>query len=113
MAAGDTPALKFVESACIQCGRCRETCPEQALGLVPRLGWDKDRVEKPQTLWAEAPAACLCCGRPFAPPGLLAKIQSRLAGHWLYQREEDRRRLFMCRDCRVRDIFSPNAKETP
>jgi ferredoxin len=113
VAAGDTPALKFVESACIQCGRCRETCPEQALGLVPRLGWDTDRVEKPQTLWAEAPAACLRCGRPFAPPGLLAKIQSRLADHWLYQREEDRRRLFMCRDCRVRDIFSPNAKETP
>jgi len=111
-AAGASPALRFLESECMQCGRCRDTCPEQALGLVPRLGWDPERIAQPRTLWSEAPTACLRCGRPFAPPGLLAKIQSRLADHWLYQREEDRRRLFMCRDCRVRDIFSPASEET-
>ena len=110
---GGAPELHLLESECIQCGRCRQTCPEQALALAPRLVWDRDRAERPRRLYAQAPAACTRCGRPFAPPALLARLHERLEGHWMYRREEDRRRLSMCRECRVRDLFGrPLEEET-
>lgn len=108
---GDVPELHLLESECIQCGRCRQTCPERALALAPRLVCDPESAERPRRLHAQEPMACIRCGRPFAPPGLVAKLCERLEGHWMYQREEDRRRLYMCRDCRVRDLFGRSQKE--
>lgn len=105
-APGDAPALALVESACIQCGLCRRTCPEQALGLEPRMLWNPVLAARSRALWSQAPLACIRCGRPFAPPALVEKMLARLDGHWMYRREEDRQRLRMCRDCRVRDLFS-------
>jgi ferredoxin len=108
---GDAPELHLLESECIQCGRCRQTCPEQALVLAPQLVWDPVRAERPRRLYAQEAMACIRCGRPFAPPGLVARLRERLEGHWMYQREEDRRRLSMCRDCRLRDLFSRSREE--
>jgi ferredoxin len=103
---GDAPALRLVESECIQCGQCRKICPERALSLQPRMVLDPGCSGLPQLLYEQEPFACVCCGKPFAPPGLVAKMIERLSGHWMYSREEDIQRLKMCRDCRVRDFFN-------
>jgi len=98
-AAGDSPDLRIVESDCIQCGRCRTICPEQAIQLLPRR------------LCAQAPFACISCGQGFAPTGLVARMVQRLDGHWMYSGEKEIRRLKMCPDCRVRDLFLDNQPE--
>jgi Fe-S-cluster-containing hydrogenase component 2 len=105
-ASGDTPALRLVESECIQCGECVKVCPEQALSLRPRMVLDPARSGLPQLLHEQEALACIRCGRAFAPPGLVAKMIARLEGHRMFSREEDLRRLKMCRDCRVRDVFA-------
>ena len=33
----EAPALRFIESKCVQCGLCESTCPERAIALVPQL----------------------------------------------------------------------------
>src|SRR5207253_52851 len=35
----ETPQLSFNETACVQCGLCRATCPEKVMSLVPRLNF--------------------------------------------------------------------------
>ena len=42
---------------------------------------------------------------------LLDVLEKKLAGHWMFQTEESRRRLLMCEDCRVRDMFSGEARK--
>jgi hypothetical protein len=37
---------------------------------------------------------------------MIAKMTERLARHWMFQEERARRRLLMCKDCRVRDLFA-------
>ncbi len=104
-AAGDIPALKLRESECIQCGLCCRICPEQALGLQPRMDLDIQRVELPQVLHSEEPLACIGCGKPFASARLVERLTKRLEGHWMYTQPAEIRRLKMCRDCRIRDLF--------
>ena len=113
VAPGDVPELRLVESECLQCGRCQKICPETAVTLDPRLATDPARSELPRRLHAERPFACVRCGRGFAPPSLVAKMTARLEGHWMYGREEQIRRLKMCRDCRVRDLFEARNKDDP
>ena len=104
-AAGNIPALKLRESECIQCGLCCRICPEQALGLQPRMDPDILRGELPRVLHSEEPLACLRCGKPFASPRLVASLTKRLEGHWMYTKPAEIRRLKMCRDCRIQDFF--------
>ena len=33
----ETPQLRFLEDACVQCGLCAATCPEKVITLEPRL----------------------------------------------------------------------------
>src|SRR5690606_18060915 len=35
----EEPRLRFQEDACVQCGLCRNTCPENVIALVPRLNF--------------------------------------------------------------------------
>jgi ferredoxin len=40
------PELRFTESACVQCGICEATCPENAITLSPGIdfaAWDSPR----------------------------------------------------------------------
>jgi ferredoxin len=108
---GDMPTLSFVESECIQCGRCRDICPEQALDLEPRMVLDPTGSELSQVLHKQAPFNCISCGKAFAPAGLVGRMIERLEGHWMYSREKDLRRLKMCRECRIRDIFREQEQE--
>jgi len=104
------PQLNFREWSCIQCGICVRTCPENAISLAARLLTDVDSRERPRTLHEEQPLCCVACGKPFATRSMLDKLTRKLEGHWMFQTEEARRRLQMCEDCRVRDLFNAEAE---
>lgn len=73
--------------------------------LLPRVLYDAEQRRQPVTLNAEEPFCCVSCGKPFATRSVIAKMQQKLAGHWMYQDEAARRRLSMCDDCRVADMM--------
>jgi ferredoxin len=102
---GDLPQLKFTEWNCVQCGLCESACPEDAIRLHPRFLYDAEIRQQPRVLHEEAPFCCVSCGKPFTTAGLLAKMQHKLEGHWMFQTEDSRRRLQMCEHCRVKDMF--------
>lgn len=104
------PQLQFREWSCVQCGLCARTCPEDAITLAPRLLNDIEARERPRILHEEQPVCCVSCGKPFATRSLLDKLTRKLEGHWMFQSDEARRRLQMCEDCRVRDMFAAEAK---
>jgi ferredoxin len=104
-AGGDLPQLRFTEWNCVQCGLCEKACPEDAIRLHPRFLFDAERRQEPRILHEEAPFCCVSCGKPFTTAGLLSNLQRKLAGHWMFQTEESRRRLEMCEHCRVKDMF--------
>jgi ferredoxin len=102
---GDLPQLKFTEWNCVQCGMCEKACPEDAIRLQPRFLYDAEARQQPRTLHEEPPFCCVACGKPFTTAGLLDKMQRKLEGHWMFQTPEARRRLQMCDNCRVKDMF--------
>jgi len=104
------PQLNFREWNCVQCGLCERTCPEDAITLVPRLLLDTEARERPRILHEEQPVCCVACGKPFATRAMLDKLSRKLEGHWMFQDEAARRRLQMCEDCRVRDMFAAEAR---
>jgi ferredoxin len=105
------PQLNFREWSCIQCGLCEKTCPEDAVSLGARLLYDQEARELPRTLHEEQPVCCVACGKPFATRSMLEKLSRKLEGHWMFQTDEARRRMQMCEDCRVRDLFASEARK--
>lgn len=103
LAAGeDRPALQFLESACVQCGLCAATCPEQVIALEPRLdfsAWNAPR----KTVKEEEPFCCIRCAKPFGTKSSVERVVSKLRGHWMYTGEHARRldAIKMCEQCRV------------
>ncbi len=110
---GDHPRLKFHESACIQCGMCVSSCPEKAVSLNPRLLLAPDRREERRVLHEEDPFCCIECGRPFATPSVIERISKQLRGHHMYSNPESIKRLEMCEDCRVVDMFQDGGGSLP
>ncbi|HHB11773.1 MAG TPA: 4Fe-4S dicluster domain-containing protein [Chromatiales bacterium] len=108
-AGGEVPRLSFVEWNCVQCGLCVATCPEDALGLQPRLDLDTEARTRPRVLLEEAPFHCVVCGKPFATQAVIRNMRERLAGHPMYREPDALRRLEMCGDCRVKDLFASEA----
>jgi len=105
----DTPALKFIESNCVQCGLCTEACPESALSLQPQYLWDSTAARQVEMLNEDEPFHCIQCHTPFATAGVISSMTMRLGDHWMFQDDKAIRRLKMCGDCRVKDIFRENA----
>ncbi len=105
-AGGDTPRLAFVEWNCVQCGLCVATCPEDALGLEARLDLDPEARMRRRVLYEEEPFRCVVCGRPFATQAVIRTLRERLATHAMYRDPAALRRLEMCGDCRVKDLFA-------
>jgi len=101
---GQTPGLQFTEMDCVQCGLCAQVCPENALRVIPRLNWNPGAAAAVKLHQVE-PAGCLSCGRPFAAHQMIAAIQRKLRGHWMYASDEAQNRLHMCDRCRVQEIF--------
>lgn len=109
----DAPRLDFFEANCVQCGLCVTACPEQALSLDPRMTFDLQSRRRPRVLNEEKPFCCVSCGRPFATQSMMGAVTAKLAGHWMYQEASALRRLQMCQDCRVRDMFSTGHASDP
>ncbi|QIZ78006.1 4Fe-4S binding protein [Ferrimonas lipolytica] len=101
---GDTPALKFTEQNCVQCGLCQQACPEQALSLAAQFNLDRDSRQQQQVLKEEDPFECITCGKAFATKAVVEKMTTALAGHSAFAGDAIQR-LKMCEDCRVKDMF--------
>jgi ferredoxin len=99
--AEDRPWLGFNEAACVQCGLCQATCPEQVIALEPRLNFT-DEARGAVKLNQAEPFHCIRCGKPFGVERSIQRIAEQLAGkHWMFSGEQQIERLMMCEDCRV------------
>ena len=107
----DRPMLSFVEDACVQCGLCRNTCPERVIRLEPRLDFTP-AARVPRVLKEEEPAQCTRCGKAFGTKSSIERIVSQLSGrNPLFQTPEQVALIRMCDDCRVKAQFE--AKDNP
>ena len=96
----DKPQLSFTEQACVQCGLCRNTCPESVISLTPRLSFLAGAGEA-QIIKEEDPFECIRCGKPFGAKSSIEKMMTKLEGHPMFQDKGGTERLKMCDDCRV------------
>src|SRR5690606_22497051 len=108
--AGDKPQLSFTEDLCVQCGLCAKACPEDAITLEARFTFDWEERRKPQVLNEEEPFCCIRCGKAFATQSVIGRMVEKLSGHHMFQSEDALRRLKMCGDCRVVDMFADDLK---
>ena len=104
-AGGDSPRLLFVEENCVQCGLCESACPEDAAALRPRMLFSREARRAARVLNEDPPFCCVACGKPFATARIIARVEEKLRGHWMYQDDAARRRLRLCEDCRAADMF--------
>jgi len=105
-----SPALRMIEANCLQCGLCDAACPESAITLKPQYNYNSIEARKINTLNEEEPFNCVKCHKPFATAKIIQSMFAKLDGHWMFQDEVSKRRLKMCEDCRVKDIFEHDAK---
>jgi ferredoxin len=103
----NAPQLRFIEKNCVQCGLCADTCPENAISLVPRLSFAESR-KQPVVLNETQPFHCIRCNKPFGTLRMVESMLARLAGHPAFAGNLDRMR--MCGDCRVIDMMSPQGE---
>ena len=105
----DRPEVGFRESACIQCGLCRATCPEKVITLEPRLDFT-EAARGVVLLHGEEPFACVRCGKKFGTRSSVEKMVERLTGHWMFAgNPKALDRVRMCADCRVSAQFEDHA----
>ncbi|HJV96649.1 MAG TPA: 4Fe-4S binding protein, partial [Albitalea sp.] len=107
---GDLPQLNFIEANCVQCGLCQTACPENAIRLTPRYLYDAAARRAPRALNQEEPFYCVACGKPFATRKMMERMTQKLQGHWMYQDAVALRRVQMCGDCRVREVFRAESR---
>ena len=106
LAGGELPQLNFVEQNCVQCGLCATACPENSITLAPRMLFPVEERSRRRLLNEDQPFHCLRCNVAFASTRTIESILEKLAGHWMYQEKpEQLRRLKMCDECRVKDMF--------
>jgi ferredoxin len=102
--AKDKPQLRFIERNCVQCGLCVKTCPEDAISLQPRLLLGASATQ-PTVVNEDKVFACVRCGKPFANQRIIDTMLGKLTAHSMFQQPGALRRLQMCADCRVTDMF--------
>ncbi len=99
------PWLGFQEDACVQCGLCKVTCPEQVITLEPRINFTGEAMSA-VTLNEEEPFECIRCGKPFGVRKSIERIAEQLAGkHSMFQDSAQIERIKMCEDCRITTQF--------
>jgi ferredoxin len=98
----ETPQLRFLEDACVQCGLCATTCPEKVITLVPRLNLSPESAQV-RVVKEEAPFCCERCQKPFGVRSQIEAVTRRLtaSGHWMFADGKRLAVLRLCEDCRV------------
>ena len=96
----DKPQLNFREDACIQCGLCKATCPENVISLVPRLSF-ASQASNHQLVKEEEPFECIRCSKPFGTKSAIETMVAKLAGHSMFSDEGRLDLLRMCDECRI------------
>lgn len=97
----DLPQLRFQEDACVQCGLCEATCPEDVITLEPGVSFE-DAAKLPAVVKEEEPFLCVRCQRPFGTRSSIEKIVAMLGEkHAMFQDGGAIDRIRMCEDCRV------------
>jgi ferredoxin len=109
--AKDKPQLRFIERNCVQCGLCEKTCPEDAITLAQRLLLTTEATQ-PAVLNEDKVFACVRCGKAFANQRIIDNMLGRLTSHSMFQDPAALRRLQMCQDCRVIDMFEQKGEQT-
>jgi len=99
------PKLMFLERNCVQCGLCEKACPEDAITLEARYNFDADLNDQTRVMYEEEPFNCVKCGTPFSTQSMISKMRERLKDHWMYKDKAQLRRLEMCDNCRVEDLY--------
>jgi ferredoxin len=98
--------LSFTEQACIQCGLCRNTCPESVITLEPRVNFASS-ANSSVVLKEEAPFECISCGKPFGARSSVERTIERLVKHPMFAGNDAAlNRLRMCEECRVLAQFT-------
>jgi ferredoxin len=97
----ERPMLRFVEDACVQCGLCQATCPEDVITLKPQIDFDAARAPA-RILKQEEPFCCIRCSKPFGVKSAIDRVVAKLEGkHWMYAGSRRSDLIKMCGDCRV------------
>jgi ferredoxin len=114
----DKPMLRFTELACVQCGICSATCPEQAISIEARMDFAAWATPK-RILKEEEPFCCTSCGKGFGTGSSIRRVMERLENHWMFTGEDGaarKRLLTMCDDCRTKEVviagFDPHVGPT-
>jgi ferredoxin len=97
----ERPMLRFVEDACVQCGLCQATCPENVVTLKPQIDFGAARAPA-RILKEEEPFCCIRCSKPFGVKSTIDRVVAKLEGkHWMYTGSRRIDVIKMCDDCRV------------
>ena len=97
----ERPQVSFSEAACVQCGLCRATCPENAISLEARYNFATSALS-PVVLYEEDPLECSRCGKAFGSKSAIEKVISILAGkNPMFKSSEQLALLKMCDNCRI------------
>jgi ferredoxin len=96
----DMPQLSFNEQSCVQCGLCRNTCPEKVISLTPQISF-LETARSHQVVKAEEPFECVRCGKAFGAKSTIEHMVSKLEGHTMFADDKALNRLKMCEDCRI------------
>ena len=101
----DAPQLLFREDACLQCGICAATCPENVISLIPQFNL-ADSAMNAELVIEDTPFHCTGCGKPFGSSRSIEKVIEKLSGHSMFTGSKQTDMLKMCEDCRVEVMFS-------
>lgn len=101
----DRPQLRFLEDACVQCGLCAATCPENVITLEPRLNFS-EAAAAPRVVKEEEPASCPRCGKLFGTKASIARVKAKLSAHWMFGDAKRSAVLDLCEDCRITEATS-------
>ncbi|MEK9752108.1 MAG: 4Fe-4S dicluster domain-containing protein [Rhodospirillaceae bacterium] len=105
----DKPQLSFAEAQCVQCGLCKNTCPEKVISLEPRLNFTAATLTH-QVVKEEEPFQCIRCGKDFGTRSTIERMVQKLENHPMFQSAGGTDRLKMCEDCRVIAIATDDAQ---